>query len=106
MYFCILLFHNMGTTEIIFIFVIYLLLFGSKGIPSLAKTMGEGVRHFRSATDEIQREILKGTDNISRDFKKATDLRSKPQSADSKNKPEKKEAMESKDDKKETRSDS
>jgi sec-independent protein translocase protein TatA len=79
----------MGTTEIIFIFVIYLLLFGSKGIPSLAKTMGEGVRHFRSATDEIQREILKGTDNISRDFKKATDLRSKPQSKDSKNKPDK-----------------
>jgi sec-independent protein translocase protein TatA len=105
-YFCILLFHYMGTTEIIFIFVIYLLLFGSKGIPSLAKTMGEGVRHFRSATDEIQREILKGTDNISRDFKKATDLRSKPQSADSKNKPEKKEAQESKDDRKETRSDS
>jgi sec-independent protein translocase protein TatA len=96
----------MGTTEIIFIFVIYLLLFGSKGIPSLAKTMGEGVRHFRSATDEIQREILKGTDNISRDFKKATDLRSKPQSADSKNKPEKNEALESKDDKKVTRSDS
>ena len=90
MYFCILLFHYMGTTEIIFIFVIYLLLFGSKGIPSLAKTMGEGVRHFRSATDEIQREILKGTDNISRDFKKATDLRSKPQSTDSKNKPDKK----------------
>ncbi len=52
--------------------------------------MGEGVRHFRSATDEIQREILKGTDNISRDFKKATDLRSKPQSTDSKNKPDKK----------------
>ncbi|MDG2363621.1 MAG: twin-arginine translocase TatA/TatE family subunit [Flavobacteriales bacterium] len=68
----------MGTTEIIFIFVIYLLLFGSKGIPSLAKTMGEGVRHFRSATDEIQREILKGTD-----------LRSNPQSKDSNNKPDK-----------------
>ena len=100
MYFYILLFLSMGTTEIIFIFVIYLLLFGSKGIPSLAKTMGEGIRHFRSATDEIQREILKGTDDISRDFKKATDLRSKPQSADSKNKPEEKEAEESPENKK------
>ena len=40
--------------------------------------MGEGVRHFRSATDEIQREILKGTD-----------LRSNPQSKDSNNKPDK-----------------
>ena len=86
----------MGATEIVFVFVVYLLFFGAKGIPSLAKTLGEGVRHFRSATDEIQREILKGTDNISRDFKKATDLRSKPQPTDSKNKP----------DKKETRSDS
>jgi len=68
----------MGTTEIIFIFVIYLLLFGAKGIPSLAKTMGDGIRHFRSATDDIQREIMKGTNDIKSDFKKATDLRDKP----------------------------
>ena len=105
MYFCTLLFLSMGTTEIIFIFVIYLLLFGSKGIPSLAKTMGEGVRHFRSAKDEIQREILKGTDDISRDFKKATDMRSTPKSAVSKNNPEKQETKKNKHDKKETSSD-
>lgn len=48
----------MGATEIIFIFVIYLLLFGAKGVPSLAKTMGQAVRTFRNATDDIQREIL------------------------------------------------
>ena len=70
----------MGTTEIIFIFVIYLLLFGAKGIPSLAKSMGDGIRHFRSATDDIQREIMKGTNDLKSDFKKATDLRSKPKS--------------------------
>jgi len=70
----------MGTTEIIFIFVIYLLLFGAKGIPSLAKSMGDGIRHFRSATDDIQREIMKGSNDLKSDFKKATDLRSKPKS--------------------------
>lgn len=70
----------MGTTEIIFIFVIYLLLFGAKGIPSLAKSMGDGIRHFRSATDDIQREIMKGSNDLKSDFKKATDLRSKPNS--------------------------
>ena len=48
----------MGATEIVFIFVVYLLLFGAKGIPSLAKTMGEAVRTFRNATEDIQREIL------------------------------------------------
>ena len=68
----------MGTTEIIFIFVIYLLLFGAKGIPSLAKSMGDGIRHFRSATDDIQREIMKGSNDLKSDFKKATDLRDKP----------------------------
>lgn len=48
----------MGATEIIFIFVIYLLLFGAKGIPSLAQTMGKAVRQFREASSDIQREIL------------------------------------------------
>ncbi|MDA0728454.1 MAG: twin-arginine translocase TatA/TatE family subunit [Bacteroidetes bacterium] len=48
----------MGATEIIFIFVVYLLLFGAKGIPSLAQTLGQAVRTFRNATEDIQREIL------------------------------------------------
>ena len=62
----------MGGTEIVFVFLIYLLLFGAKGIPSLAKSLGEGVRHFRSATDDIQREILKSTDDIKTDFRDVT----------------------------------
>ena len=61
----------MGTTEIVFVLVVYLLLFGAKGIPSLAKSMGEGIRHFRSATDEIQREILKSSNEIKTDFRDA-----------------------------------
>ena len=59
----------MGVTEIVFVFVIYLLFFGAKGIPSLAKTLGEGVRHFRSATDEIQREIPDTGNEIKTDFR-------------------------------------
>ena len=42
----------MGATEVIFIFAVYLLLFGAKGIPSLAKTMGQAVRTFRNATED------------------------------------------------------
>ena len=48
----------MGATELVFIFVVYLLLFGAKSIPPLAKTMGEAVRTFRNATEDIQRETL------------------------------------------------
>lgn len=57
----------MGMTEIVFVFLIYLLLFGAKGIPSFARTMGKAVREFRSATDQIQREILSTTDDIRKD---------------------------------------
>jgi sec-independent protein translocase protein TatA len=48
----------MGTLEIAFIFVIYLLLFGAKGIPSLAQTLGKAVRQFREASSDIQREMM------------------------------------------------
>lgn len=58
----------MGVTEIVFIFLIYLLLFGAKDIPSFARTMGKAVREFRSATDQIQREILSTTDDLKKDI--------------------------------------
>ena len=58
----------MGATEIIFIFAVYLLLFGAKGIPSLAQTMGQAVRTFRNATEDIQREILANDDAPRKDF--------------------------------------
>jgi sec-independent protein translocase protein TatA len=48
----------MGTVEILVILLIYLLLFGAKGVPSMARTLGGAIRQMRSATDEIQREIL------------------------------------------------
>lgn len=54
----------MGATEIIFIFLIYLLFFGAKGIPSLAKTMGKAMYQFREARNDIQREILDSAKDI------------------------------------------
>lgn len=68
----------MGATEIVFIFVVYLLLFGAKGIPSLAKTMGEAVRTFRSATEDIQREILAEDAPKRRDFGSVKQTDQKP----------------------------
>lgn len=72
----------MGATEIIFIFAVYLLLFGAKGIPSLAQTMGQAVRTFRNATEDIQREILANDDTPRRDFNNVRDVtESKPEEA-------------------------
>lgn len=58
----------MGTLEIIFIFVVYLLLFGAKGIPTLAQTLGRAVRQFRDATSDIQREMMQQGKEIQRDL--------------------------------------
>ena len=58
----------MGAIEIITIFIIYLLFFGAKGIPSLAQNMGKAVRYFRDATGDIQKEIMDGTKEIKKDI--------------------------------------
>ena len=54
----------MGTTEIVFILLIYLLLFGTKGLPSMAQSLGKFMRQVRDAQQDIQREILSGTDDL------------------------------------------
>ena len=54
----------MGAMEIVIIFLIYLLFFGAKGIPNLARTLGKGMRQFREATGDIQREIMDGANDI------------------------------------------
>ena len=60
----------MGATEIVIVFLVDLLLFGAKGIPSFARTMGGAVRECRNATDQIQREILSSTDGIKEEVNK------------------------------------
>ena len=48
---------SMGTTEILVILFIVLLLFGAKKIPELAKGLGRGIREFKDATKEIKKNI-------------------------------------------------
>jgi len=51
-----------STPDMIWIFLIALLLFGSKKLPELAKGVGQAVREFNKAKDEIEREITKAPD--------------------------------------------
>lgn len=60
----------MGFWEIVLIFFVYLMLFGAKGVPSLARNMGRAVRTFRDASQDIQREIMSNTNDIRREIKK------------------------------------
>ncbi|MDX5345845.1 MAG: twin-arginine translocase TatA/TatE family subunit [Hymenobacteraceae bacterium] len=62
----VLAFFNMGTSEILVILFLILLLFGAKRIPDLARGFGKGIREFKDATKEIKSEI----ENTSNEIKK------------------------------------
>ena len=48
---------NFGGGEIIIIFLIVLLLFGSKKVPELFRSLGKGVTEFRKAKNEWEQDI-------------------------------------------------
>ena len=53
---------NVGTTEIIIIALVVVLLFGGKKIPELMGGIGKGVRSFKKGMNEIEEEISKEVD--------------------------------------------
>lgn len=62
-----LLFFNLGGGEIFIIVLVILLFFGSKKIPELARGLGKGIREFKDATGNIQREIQDSAKSIKED---------------------------------------
>ena len=48
---------NVGMGELLLIFLVTLLVFGAKRIPEIARGLGQGLHEFRSATQEIKREL-------------------------------------------------
>jgi sec-independent protein translocase protein TatA len=59
-----LLFFNLGGGEIFVVFLIVLLFFGSKKIPELARGLGKGIRQFKDATNDIQRDMQDSIDDV------------------------------------------
>jgi sec-independent protein translocase protein TatA len=64
-----LLFFDIGTPELFLIILVIIIFFGSKKIPELARGIGKGVKEFKNATSEIQREIHSSAKNIQKDIK-------------------------------------
>ena len=54
------MFGNLGTTEILLIALVVLLLFGAKRLPDIAKGIGKGIKDFKKEINSI-------TDNITTD---------------------------------------
>ena len=46
-----------GMWEMIFIFLVILLLFGAKKLPEIGSSLGKGIREFKSSVQEIEHEF-------------------------------------------------
>jgi sec-independent protein translocase protein TatA len=66
--------------HIIVIAIVLLLMFGGKKIPELMRGLGRGIREFKDAKDNVQREI---EDHINDDRKPAAGTTNKTVSSDS-----------------------
>lgn len=52
-----------GMGEMIFIFLVVLLLFGAKRLPEIGSSLGKGIREFKSSVKEIEHELKIPDDN-------------------------------------------
>ena len=53
----LLLLEGISAGELIFVFLVVLLFFGSKSIPKIARSLGRGMRQLRDASQQIQDDI-------------------------------------------------
>jgi sec-independent protein translocase protein TatA len=49
---------GLGTTELVVILVILLVLFGGSRLPGLAKGMGESIKNFKKAVNEDKEDVV------------------------------------------------
>lgn len=51
---------SFGSGEVLLIFVVVLLLFGSKNLPAVARSLGKALEEFRRAARDVSNEIARG----------------------------------------------
>ncbi|MBD3373843.1 twin-arginine translocase TatA/TatE family subunit [candidate division KSB1 bacterium] len=51
------MFPAIGMPEMMIILLVVLLLFGSKRLPDLARSIGKSMQEFKKAADEVKKEI-------------------------------------------------
>ncbi|MEX2602483.1 MAG: twin-arginine translocase TatA/TatE family subunit [Balneolaceae bacterium] len=55
---------GIGGMEWVLVAMAVLLLFGAKRIPELARGLGQGIKEFRKASDDIRKEIDRGQRDV------------------------------------------
>lgn len=64
----VLFLNDIAASEVMVIFLFILLFFGSKSIPSIARTMGRTIRQIKDASEEVQSEIRKSGMDMKKDM--------------------------------------
>ena len=54
---------GLGGWEVILILAVILVLFGAKKLPELAKGLGQGIKEFKKATNDVQSEFQRATED-------------------------------------------
>jgi sec-independent protein translocase protein TatB len=62
MQFYFLIFEGLGTTELLLILVVALIIFGPKKLPQLARSFGKSVAEFKRASEEFKQQWEKEVD--------------------------------------------
>jgi sec-independent protein translocase protein TatA len=63
---------GIGGSEIIFIMVIVVMLFGADKVPEIARTLGKGMAQLKNATNDIKTEIQRSAEENGLDQKSLT----------------------------------
>jgi sec-independent protein translocase protein TatA len=63
-----LLFLDFSGGEFLLIAVVFLMFFGSKSIPGMARSFGKAIRQFKDAAGDVQREINESANINLKDF--------------------------------------
>lgn len=55
---------NLGPMEMFLILLIVVIFFGAKKIPELARGLGQGIKEFKKASEDVKQEIQDGVKEI------------------------------------------
>lgn len=64
----------LGFTEIFFIFVLALLLFGPRKLPELGRMLGRGLMEFRRASNDLKATIEEEVRSLERETQKSLEI--------------------------------
>ncbi|MBX3102897.1 MAG: twin-arginine translocase TatA/TatE family subunit [Bacteroidetes bacterium] len=63
-----ILLAGLGAQEMIIIALVVLVLFGARKIPEFARGLGQGVREFKKASQNVKEEIHKETKEVKKEL--------------------------------------